>query len=260
MCGNFIKIDRKITKWEWWSDINTFRVFIYMLISAYWKDGNYKGILIPRGSFPSSISDLAKETNLTENEIRTTLKHLKSTGEITSKSTNRFTVFTVNNYNLYQSINEQDYKQNTNKSQAINKPLTSTILKEYKEEKNINNTCSRVSRFNDFFSAYPKQKNMIAAEKEYVLLLFNDQSLTESDLIVAAENYADAVCILGTSERFIKMPNRFLAEGTYVDYLDKNYVKPKREEKKSREPAKQFNDFIKTDYDFEELEKQILAN
>lgn len=260
MCGNFIKIDRKITKWEWWSDINTFRVFIYMLISAYWKDGNYKGILIPRGSFPSSISDLAKETNLTENEIRTTLKHLKSTGEITSKSTNRFTVFTVNNYNLYQSINEQDYKQNTNKSQAINKPLTSTILKEYKEEKNINNTCSRVSRFNDFFSAYPKQKNMIAAEKEYVLLLFNDQSLTEDDLIVAAENYADAVCILGTSERFIKMPNRFLAEGTYVDYLDKNYVKPKMEEKKSREPAKQFNDFIKTDYDFEELEKQILAN
>lgn len=260
MCGNFIKIDRKITKWEWWSDINTFRVFIYMLISAYWKDGNYKGILIPRGSFPSSISDLSKETNLTENEIRTALKHLKSTGEITSKSTNRFTVFTVNNYNLYQSINEQDYKQNTNKSQTINKPLTSTILKEYKEEKNINNTCSRVSRFNDFFSAYPKQKNMIAAEKEYVLLLFNDQSLTELDLIVAAENYADAVCILGTSERFIKMPNRFLAEGTYVDYLDKNYAKPKREENKSREPTKQFNDFLKTDYDFEELEKQILAN
>ncbi len=259
MCGNFIKIDRKITKWEWWSDINTFRVFIYMLISAYWKDGNYKGILIPRGSFPSSISDLAKETNLTENEIRTTLKHLKSTGEITSKSTNRFTVFTVNNYNLYQSINEQDYKQNTNNSQAINKPLTSTILKEYKEEKNINNTCTRVSRFNDFFNAYPKQKNMIAAEKEYILVLYNDQSLTEDDLIISARNYSEAVSILGTSERFVKDPNRFLSEGRYIDYLDKNYKKPVREEKKKKSES-QFNQFMQTDYDFEQLEKELLSN
>lgn len=143
MCGNFIKIDRKIKKWEWWSDINTFRVFVYMLISAYWKDGNYKGVKIPRGSFPSSISDLAKETNLTENEIRTTLKHLKTTGEITSKSTNKFTVFSVKNYELYQSNNEQNYKQitsqNTNETQTINKQLTSPILKELKNIKNDKN-------------------------------------------------------------------------------------------------------------------------
>ena len=147
MCGNFIKIDRKILKWEWWSDINTFRLFMYMLISAYWKDGNYKGKTIPRGAFPSSVTDLAKNTNLTENEIRTALKHLQSTGEITSKSTNKFTIFFVENYDIYQSsenqINEQKYKQitskNTNESQTINKQLTNSILKEYKEYKENNN-------------------------------------------------------------------------------------------------------------------------
>ena len=140
MCGNFIKIDRKILQWEWWHDINTFRLFVYMLLSAYWKEGSYKGKLIPRGSFPSTVSNLARETNLTDNEIRTALKHLQSTGEITNKSTNKFTIFTVNNYDLYQSVNKQDYKQitneNTNKSQTINKPLTNSILKEYKEDKN----------------------------------------------------------------------------------------------------------------------------
>ena len=148
--GNFIKIDRKILKWEWWSDINTCRLFLYMLIVAYWKSGNYKGKNIPRGSFPSSLSELSKETGLTENEVRTAIKHLKSTGEITSKSHSKFTVFTVKNYDLYQSDNKQNYNESTgeitsksqsineqitSKSQAVNELLTSTILKEDKNER-----------------------------------------------------------------------------------------------------------------------------
>ena len=111
----------------------------------------------------------------------------------------------------------------------------------------------------DFYNAYPKQKNMLSAEKEYVLALFNDQFLTEEDLIVAAENYAEAVCILGTSERFIKNPDRFLSEGRFVDYLDKNYTKPKPEKKKTGTVAKQFNQFPQREYDFEALEKEILG-
>ena len=148
--SNFIKIDRKILKWEWWSDINTCRLFLYMLIVAYWKSGNYKGKEIPRGSFPSSLSELSKETGLTENEVRTAIKHLKSTGEITSKSHSKFTVFTVKNYDLYQSDNKQNYNESTgeitsksqsineqitSKSQAVNELLTSTILKEDKNER-----------------------------------------------------------------------------------------------------------------------------
>lgn len=146
----YIKLDRKILKWEWWSDINTYRLFSYMLIVAYWKSGSYKGKEIPRGSFPASVSELSKETNLTENEIRTAIKHLKSTGEITSKAYNKFTVFTIKKYDLYQSDNEQNYNQSTgeitnkaqtdneqltNKSQTINEQITNLpIIKECKKE------------------------------------------------------------------------------------------------------------------------------
>ena len=119
------------------------------------------------------------------------------------------------------------------------------------------NTETRVSRFQDFFAAYPKQKNMLAAEKEYCLLLFNDQSFTEQDLIIAAENYADAVSILGTEERYIKNPDRFLKDGTYLDYLDANYKKPKPPGKKS---GNKFNQFEQNKYDFDELEKELLSN
>ena len=123
-----------------------------------------------------------------------------------------------------------------------------------REDKNIS---ARASRFQDFFSAYPKQKNMLAAEKEYCLLLFNDQSITEQELIVSAENYADAVSILGTEERYIKNPDRFLKDGTYLDYLDANYKKP---EPKRKSGKGKFNQFEQNDYDFEQLEKELLSN
>lgn len=129
--GNFIKIDRKMLEWEWWQDINTSRLFLFMLLSAYWKDGRYKGVEIPRGSFPASTAALAKATSLTENEIRTAVKHLKSTGEITNRNHGKYTVFTVVKYNEYQ----ENYNQNANRMQTVDNQITNTILKEDKNEK-----------------------------------------------------------------------------------------------------------------------------
>lgn len=115
---NFIKMYRKILEWEWWPDINTHRLFSYMLVKANWKDGSFKGVVVPRGSFVSSISKLSDDTNLTVDEVRTALKHLKSTNEITSKSYSKFTVFTVKNFGLYQGSPEQLPEQSPSKSQA----------------------------------------------------------------------------------------------------------------------------------------------
>lgn len=125
------------------------------------------------------------------------------------------------------------------------------------EESREDNDNARVTRFNDFFAAYPKQRNLVAAERKYCLLLFNDQDLTEQELIDAAKNYAEAVHILGREERYIKNPERFLKDGTYVDYLEKNYVKPISQGKKN---GNKFNQFEQNNYDFDELEKELLSN
>ena len=125
------------------------------------------------------------------------------------------------------------------------------------EESREDNDNARVTRFNDFFAAYPKQRNLVAAEREYCLLLFNDQDLTEQELIDAAKNYAEAVSILGREERYIKNPDRFLKDGSYVDYLEKNYVGPNQSCKKS---SNKFNQFEQNNYDFDELEKELLSN
>ena len=53
---DYIKLSRKILDWEWYGNINTCRVFIHMLLKAYWKDKKIEGTVIPRGSIlPSSV-------------------------------------------------------------------------------------------------------------------------------------------------------------------------------------------------------------
>lgn len=131
--GNYIKLNRKMLDWEWYTNINTCRLFIHMLLKANWKDAKFQGTTVPRGSFISSVCKLAEETALTEREIRTAISHLKLTGEVTSKSTNKYTVFTVINYNFYQSNDMQNDSQEAGKRHS-NDILTTTI-EEKKEEK-----------------------------------------------------------------------------------------------------------------------------
>lgn len=137
---DYIKLSRKLMDWEWYMNINTCRLFIHMLLKANWKDGKFEGKVIPRGSFVSSIGNLAKETSLTNDEVRTALKHLISTKEITKQSFSKFTVFTVNNYSEYQDVPKQIPKQVPSNSHSI-PTLFPTIeeKKEGKKERNNNN-------------------------------------------------------------------------------------------------------------------------
>ncbi|OLR58265.1 hypothetical protein BHF70_00660 [Anaerostipes sp. 494a] len=92
-----------------------------------------------RGSIVSSYEKLAAETGLSVMQVRTSVKKLKSTGEITCKSSNKNTVFTVVKYDLYQSDNKQNNRQLTDKQQTDNNQITTTKeRKEGKKEKNNN--------------------------------------------------------------------------------------------------------------------------
>lgn len=217
MDGNYIKLSRGLLEWEWYTDINTTRLFIHMLLKANWKDGNFKGTTVPRGSFVSSIGKLSGETWLTEREIRTAISHLKKTGEVTSKTTNKFTVFTVVKYDLYQTNDRQNDRQETGNRQP-NDILTTTI-EEKKEGKKGRNTppISPVEQFEDFVTAYPKACTRYLAETEYCNAVA--AGVPEEDLITAAQNYAVACRKKKTPVRYIKNPENFLKENLFMQYL-----------------------------------------
>ena len=70
-------------------------------------------------------------------EVRTAMNHLELTGHITRKSTNRFSIVTIANWELYQLEDEQP----TNNQQTTNKQLTNNQqhLKNVQNVKNIYN-------------------------------------------------------------------------------------------------------------------------
>lgn len=127
--GGYIKIDRKILDWKWYDDINTKTLFIHCLLRASWKESEWHGHTVHRGQFITSLSNLAAETSLSIQQVRTALKRLKSTGEITEESSTKFRIITVNNYSQYQNATSRTTgKQQTNNKQSNNQ---STTVEEY---------------------------------------------------------------------------------------------------------------------------------
>ncbi len=124
--NGFITLHRKITEWEWYDDVKTTRLFIHLLVTANWKDTKWHGVKILRGQRIISRDGLAKETHLSPQTVRTCLERLKSTNEITSKSTNTYTIVTLVNYNKYQDQSTNEItSQPTNEQPAINQQSTS---------------------------------------------------------------------------------------------------------------------------------------
>lgn len=131
----FIKLFRSFTSWEWYTDQNTKDVFIHCLLMANWKDKKWKGTMIPRGSFVTSYSKIAKEIGISVQQARTAISNLKSTHDITTKSTNKYTLITIEKYSVWQNNNEvatsKITSNSTSKQHSNNKQSTTT-----KEDKN----------------------------------------------------------------------------------------------------------------------------
>ncbi len=119
----FISLDRKIILWEWYNDANTLRVFLHLLLLANHTDGNFKGVPIKRGQRMIGRDKLSKELHLSAQAIRTALKRLQKTNEITIKATTKYSIVTICKYDSY-----QDTKKKNN--QHANQPITNKTTNE----------------------------------------------------------------------------------------------------------------------------------
>ena len=215
---------RKFTEWEWYSDISTSRLFLHLILTVNWTDKKWQGICIERGSRVASYQVLSTETGLSVKQVRTAIKKLQSTGEVAIKSTNKYSVFTVKNYDLYQAKG----KQEAGERQAEDKQRATTKeSKEVKKEKNNN-----IKRFtpptHEQVSTYCKErKNTVDAER------FLDFYKSKG-WMVGKNKMKDWKAAVRNWERSSK-------QGTQPIKKSQN----------------QFHNFEERDYDYDELEKQL---
>jgi hypothetical protein len=134
--SGWIKLHRKILDWEWYSDPNTFRVFLHLMLKANHKEKRFKGIELIKGSVVTSRDILAMETGLSVRQVRTALDKLKSTNEVAIKTSSKGTIIQLVNYDKYQletseSTNERptsDQQTTTNKNEKKEKNNTYSFL------------------------------------------------------------------------------------------------------------------------------------
>ena len=115
--GGYISLHRQIQSWEWYKNPNTAFLFIHLLLSANFTDTRFMGKKIRRGQLVTSLPSLANETGLSIQNVRTAIKHLISTGEITDSSCRTYRIITVVKYNEYQTLTDKltDNQQTTNR-------------------------------------------------------------------------------------------------------------------------------------------------
>jgi biotin operon repressor len=130
--SGWVCLHRKIIEWEWFDDPIMVKFFIYCVSKANFEDKTYRGIALKRGEFITSIPSLCADLKLTEQVVRTCIKRLKLTGELTDKTTNKYRIISLCNYSKYQDKQDNDNRQTnslanrqlTDKQQTTNRQLT----------------------------------------------------------------------------------------------------------------------------------------
>lgn len=158
--SGWIKLHRQFLEWEWFEDANTMKVFLYILLKANHKDGNWKGVELKRGQMIFGRKKASEKCRISEQSVRTSITRLKSTKEITIKTTNRYSLITVLNYENYQGDNQQ-INQQTNILSTNNQPAINH-KQECKKEKKEKEKYSE--EFDKFYKNYKGTKRKMETE------------------------------------------------------------------------------------------------
>lgn len=136
----WVKIHRKFQNWEWRDSPKHVAVFLDLLLEANHKDNSYRGVNIKAGSLTTSYQAISARTGVSVRSVRTVLRDLKTTNEVTHKTTRHYSIISIANWDSYQLDDTQADKLVTSKRQASDKLVTTN--KNVKNVKNVKNTYS----------------------------------------------------------------------------------------------------------------------
>lgn len=216
-------------------------LFDYLIDHAAWQETEtshrYKFTVLQRGDVLIGTEQMAANTGLSRQTVRTALTYLKSTSRITIKSTNRFSIISIINYDTYQGEDKDANQQN---NQQINQQPTSSQpaanhIEELKALKELNPSSStddgRRSRkrprkqitytpeFTEFWNIYPRSIGKGEAFIEWQKVITDGYPAEK--IIRATKEFTDAMNKEGREESKIRYPCRFLKKDFWKDFCFK---------------------------------------
>lgn len=164
--NGFVALHRSLLSWGWHADPATGWLFVNLLLMANWTDSDWQGMTIKRGQLVTGRKALAAQTGLSERQIRTALDHLKSTNELTIKSTNKFSLITIVNYRKFQDVQsdiDQQNDQQVDQRPTSNRPQ---LNKDNKEQQGVKTRKRFTAPSVDEVAAYCRERgNAVDAQR-----------------------------------------------------------------------------------------------
>lgn len=135
----WISLHRKFLGWEWFDKPEMVQMFIWLLLNANYTDKKWRSIEVKRGQLIVTSPMIQEALNLSEQRTKTCIQRLKSTGEITTKSTNKYTIVTICNYDRYQPEDFSSNGQATDKQRTKQRTSNGRLYDTLNVSKQINN-------------------------------------------------------------------------------------------------------------------------
>jgi hypothetical protein len=160
--SGYVKDYRSVLSWEWYKDANTSRLFRHLVLTVNYEDCKWRGKIVKRGQRVTSYQQLSFELGISVQGIRTAIKHLKSTGEITYVGTRENSIITVNNYDNFQ----QPTCELTDHQQTINRPSTDHQQQCNKDKKDKNDNKYTLPVPRPVKHKYGEYKNVLLSDSD----------------------------------------------------------------------------------------------
>jgi hypothetical protein len=129
MTDGWIALHRKIYNSSDFNNQLEVAVFLYLVAMASHKPTQVvyrkKKISLARGEVSIAYRDLAKKFNLSTQNIKTIIKHLKKSGNINQKLTKRLSIYSIVKYSKYQDIDPAPNQKLTDRTTTIYTNTTS---------------------------------------------------------------------------------------------------------------------------------------
>lgn len=165
----FIMLQREIVNWEWYTDVNTYKLFLHCLLKVNYSKKKWQGHVINKGEFITSYEKLAIETGLSVSKVRTAISKLVSSDHLIVETTSTFTKILIpklDDFVVKTSQSQIDTQDDMPFDKPNSKPLTN-------ESQSNRNQIATTNTNNNLIT----NRKKIFREKVYALSNFNSKDL-----------------------------------------------------------------------------------
>lgn len=104
----FIKLPDDLDEWAWYNDNTALLVYIRLRLDAKYKPADIGNVHLERGQLVTSVREIARKNGISFQHTRTALERLETTHKITIKSTSKYSIITLLDYDCDNEINTQN--------------------------------------------------------------------------------------------------------------------------------------------------------